>query len=120
MLKNLLLVASIFYTITLIALSLINIPDLPDLGFSFDDKILHFVAYFVLAIFWITYVKLLNERNIYRIVLIATIILGAVLEGLQFVLNPNRSFDLLDMLSNALGAFIGTLIAIRFTLLKLK
>ncbi len=120
MVKNLLLVVAISYTIALIVLSLINIPDIPDLGSTFDDKILHFVAYFILAIIWITYVKPLQSKATYNKVLIATVALGTLLEVLQLVLNPNRSFDVLDMLANALGAFIGTLIAIRFTLLKLK
>ncbi|WP_411894295.1 VanZ family protein [Winogradskyella sp. A2] len=111
---------AISYTIALIVLSLINIPDIPDLGSTFDDKILHFVAYFILAIIWITYVKPLQSKATYNKVLIATVALGTLLEVLQLVLNPNRSFDVLDMLANALGAFIGTLIAIRFTLLKLK
>nr|WP_262899711.1 VanZ family protein [Winogradskyella alexanderae] len=85
-----------------------------------DDKIYHVVAYFILVSLWITYYKPLNNQRIISIVVLASVSLGALLEVLQFLLNPNRTFDVLDMLANALGVLLGTLIAVRYSLLKLK
>lgn len=118
--KKLLLLSAVFYTIILIVLSLININNIPDLGSDMDDKIYHVIAYFILSILWITYVK--NNRNsnhIYTVAILA-VALGASLEVLQYLVNPNRTFDFLDMLANTVGVIIGTIIASRFTLLKLK
>lgn len=120
MVKKLLLFSAVFYTIILIVFSLININNIPDLGSDMDDKIYHVIAYFILSILWITYVK--NNRNsnhIYTVVILA-VALGASLEVLQYLVNPNRTFDFLDMLANTVGVIIGTIIASRFTLLKLK
>ena len=104
----------------MIVMSLINVPDLPDLGSDFDDKILHVIAYFLLTILWITYFKPLDNPSIFVKILILAICLGALLEVLQLILNPNRTFDILDILSNTIGSSLGTFIAVRFTLLKLK
>lgn len=120
MVKQLLLVVSILYTITLIVLSLINIDNMPDLGSSMDDKIFHVIAYLILSVLWITYVKPLNNKRLITVAILGSIGLGVLMEVMQYLFNPNRSFDVFDMLANTLGVFIGTLIAVRYTLLKLK
>ncbi|MEO1031885.1 MAG: VanZ family protein [Bacteroidota bacterium] len=120
MAKKLLLLAAVVYTILLVIVSLINLKGLPDLGSTFDDKIYHFFAYTVLAVLWITFFKQNKERHILTVVFISLIAFGVVLELIQHQLNPNRTYDPYDLMANCIGVLIGTLIAGRLNIIKLK
>jgi VanZ family protein len=119
-LKKLLLPAAIIYTIALVFVSLISLHGIPSLGSSFDDKIYHFLAYFILAGLWITYYKPTKKKQTLLLVFIALLLFGILLESVQHQLNPNRTFDLNDMLANCIGILVGTLIVARFNIIKLK
>ena len=93
---------------------------MPDLGSSMDDKIFHVIAYLILSVLWITYIKPFSNKRLITVAILGSIGLGVLMEVMQYLFNPNRSFDVFDMLANTLGVFIGTLIAVRYTLLKLK
>ena len=120
MVKKLVLFTAILYTIVLVIVSLINIEELPRVGFSFDDKIIHFIAYFVLAVLWITYYKSYSIKRILGVVFLLMMCLGIVLELIQHQLNPNRIYDFYDLLANCLGVIFGTLIVANLKILKLK
>ena len=118
--KKLLLLVAIIYSIWLTTVSLIDLKNVPRLGSSFDDKIYHFIAYFLLAVLWITYFNTSKKKQATLVVFISTIIFGVILELLQHQLNPNRTYDNYDLLANCLGVVIGTLIAVRIKIIKLK
>jgi len=120
MVKKLLLPIAIIYTIWLTIVSLISLSSVPSLGSSFDDKIYHFIAYFILAFLWVTYFKPTKKRQIILIVFVCNILFGAILELVQHQLNSNRTYDNLDLLANCLGVIIGTIIAFRIDVFKLK
>lgn len=120
MVKKLLLLVVVIYTIWLTIVSLINLNNVPSLGSSFDDKIYHLMAYLVLAFLWITYFKLFQKKEIALIVFICMILFGVVLELIQHQLNPNRTYDSYDLIANCLGVIIGTLIALRLNIFKLN
>lgn len=120
MLRKLLLLAAIVYTLALVIASLINIHGVPSLGSSFDDKIYHIVAYMILAILWLYYFKPYRTKYIPLIVFFAAVLLGYVLELLQYLLNPNRTYDTLDLIANTIGATFGTFIATKLNPDKLK
>jgi VanZ family protein len=42
------------------------------------------------------------------------------LELIQHQINPNRTFDVIDLLANCIGVVVGTLIAVKQSILKLK
>jgi VanZ family protein len=111
--KKMLLPASIVYTIVLVIASLVNLKSVPSLGSSFDDKIYHCLAYVVLAFLWMTFFKSSKKKNIKGIVFGCVILFGIVLELIQHQLNPNRTYDIYDLMANCIGVVIGTLIAIR-------
>ena len=111
---------AIAYTIVLIIATLVNLSGVPSLGSSFDDKIYHFVAYAGLSILWTTYYKPNKKPNTLRVVFVVTILFGVMLEMVQHQLNPNRTYDTLDMFANCLGVIVGTLIASRIDIIKLK
>lgn len=110
MVKKLLLVASIIYTIALTTASLITLSGVPSLGSSFDDKIYHLLAYLVLALLWSLYFKLAIKKYSWVRILLSLIMFGVVLELFQHRINPNRTYDTYDLLANCLGVILGTLI----------
>ena len=120
MVKKILLPVAIIYTIWLTVVSLINLKSVPSLGSSFDDKIYHLLAYLLLAFLWVTYFKPHSKKHATLIVFSCTIIFGAALELMQHQLNPNRTYDSYDLIANCLGVILGTLIAIKINIYKLK
>lgn len=118
--KKLLLLVAIVYTIALVIASLVNLSGMPSLGSSFDDKIYHCVAYIGLSMLWITYYKPSNKKHIKFLVFSAVVLFGVILELIQHQLNPNRTYDNYDLLANCIGVVIGTLIASRLDIIKLK
>ncbi|WP_400075036.1 VanZ family protein [Winogradskyella sp. R77965] len=120
MVKKLFLIVALVYTIWLTVISLVDLKNVPSLGSSFDDKIYHFIAYFGLGYLWVTYFKSNPKKYIIFIVFTGTIVFGVILELLQHRLNPNRTYDNYDLMANCFGVIIGTLIASRFNIIKLK
>jgi len=118
--KKLLLLVAIVYTILLVIVSLISLKGVPSLGSSFDDKIYHFLAYALLASLWITFFKVYKEKSKLFMVFIVIVLFGVVLELVQHQLNPNRTYDTWDLIANCLGVLVGTLIASRLNIIKLK
>jgi len=119
-LRNLLLLVAIVYTIALVTASLINLSGVPSLGSSFDDKIYHFLAYVALAFLWITYFKPRKKKKSLVIIFLVIIMFGVVLELVQHQLNPNRTYDTYDLMANCLGVIFGAIIADRINIYKLK
>ncbi|WP_439152336.1 VanZ family protein [Winogradskyella sp.] len=118
--KRILLFLAIVYTIALTVASLININGVPKLGFSFDDKIYHFLAYLLLSLLWVTYIKSHSKSFKVLITTVVLIVFGIVLELVQHPFNPNRTYDNLDLLANCFGVIVGMLIAVRIDIIKLK
>jgi VanZ family protein len=119
-LRKLLLPAAVIYTLALVVVTFINLNGVPSLGSSFDDKIYHFIAYAGLAGLWITYSKSTQKEHKLWVVFVIIILFGVLLEVLQHQLNENRTYDTYDLLANCFGVIIGTLIAARVDIIKLK
>lgn len=115
-----LLPVAMVYTVVLVIASVVNLNNVPSLGSSFDDKIYHFIAYLVLAFLWTTYFKPSHKRHTNTIVFVSVIAFGVVLELIQHQLNPNRTYDVYDLMANCLGVLFGTLIVHKFNIIKLK
>ncbi|APY08723.1 hypothetical protein BWZ20_10590 [Winogradskyella sp. J14-2] len=120
MVKKLLFLAALVYTFVLVVATFINLNGVPSLGSSFDDKIYHFLAYVVLGGLWITYFKSFSNNNRLWLVFIVVVFFGILLEVIQHKLNKNRTYDTYDLLANCFGVLVGTLIAARLDILKLK
>ena len=120
MVKKILLPVSIIYTLALIIASLITLNSVPSLGSSFDDKIYHIVAYTGLAFLWASYFKPFKTNYIPFAVFFLAAFLGFILELLQYLVNPNRTYDTYDLIANGIGAIFGTLIATQINVYKLK
>ena len=101
---------AVYYTLFLIILSLIPIPDLgiPRFQLLEIDKLVHFMMYFSLTILWSFASKNLYNSN-FKLLLFA-IFFGFVLEIFQHMLPFGRYFDLGDLLANSLGVIFGIFI----------
>jgi len=108
--KKISLPVAICYTIVLVTVTLINLPKASALGFTFLDKFYHLVAYLILSVLWCYYVLLTKNKNLKNIVFFALLVVAVVLEYIQDKVNPNRFFDLYDMLANVLGVILGILV----------
>ncbi|PYE83625.1 VanZ like protein [Winogradskyella epiphytica] len=115
-----LLLVSVVYTLALVIASLITLNGVPSLGSSFDDKIFHVVAYIGLSFLWVYYFKPFKTKQIPYIVFFVVVLLGFILELLQYYVNPNRTYDTYDFIANTIGAIFGTFIAIQLNVFKLK
>ena len=101
---------AVYYTLCLIILSLIPVPDLglPKLQLFEIDKLVHFIMYFSLTILWSFAAKNLYNSN-FKLMLFA-IFFGFVLEIFQHILPFGRYLDLGDLLANSLGVIFGIII----------
>lgn len=122
MLKRWALPLLVIYIIALTYGSIGNVSGVPKLGFSFDDKIYHFLAYAVLTILLFNYFLRTTIALKTKILLSASIaiIYGIIIEGLQAVLTDFRTPDYFDVLANTIGVLISVGL-IKYTYkLKLK
>jgi VanZ family protein len=81
-------------------------------GVSFQDKLYHAFAYFVLVfsfLFGFKKSRLLNRRLILQVV-IGAMTYGTMLELIQYVFFDLRAFEWFDMLANIVGSLIGLLV----------
>lgn len=123
MLKNnkVQLAVAIAYTLVLLYFSLSNFKLEP----SEDkvphlDKVLHLLAYVILAVFWCFYFLNSGIKKALKTSLTATLVFGILLESVQEWINPLRMFDLLDLLANCIGVVIGTIIVHYLSKSKVK
>ena len=78
------------------------------------DKIVHIVLFFILSYTLLLYFKksdkkYLKNKRIQIIAIISCIVYGILLEFYQKLFAPSRSFDITDMLANAIGSIFGLL-----------
>ena len=101
---------TVYYTLFLIILSLIPVPDLgfPKFQLLEIDKLAHFIMYFSLTILWFFAAKNFYNSN-FKLLLFA-IFFGFVLEIFQHILPFGRYFDLGDLVANSLGVIFGIFI----------
>ncbi len=104
-----------FYYITLTPAGNLRFDFLPEL-FESIDKVIHFLAFFVLAFFLSAYRK---DMSFLQIVL-SLFLVGLSIEILQHVMPYNRTFDVKDLVANSFGAIFGFLFYNKFLAKRLK
>lgn len=101
---------AIGFAILILILSLAKLNSFPDIGnFQNSDKVKHTLAYSVLSFFWLISCQLgkINIKILHLILII--IAYGVIIEVLQMRLTTYRTGDLLDIIANSLGVFLGYL-----------
>jgi len=113
-LKKILPILALLYTIALAIISLLNFSNLPDIDIDNSDKYGHAIAYSLLCLIWYLAMKSFKFPKALLIAASIAIIYGIVLEVLQGALTDARIFDGYDILANSIGvAFISIIILIR-------
>jgi VanZ family protein len=104
----------------IIYLSLMSKPVELEIGFPYQDKFFHALAYFSLMGWFAQMFHVQSQRVAFAI---AFIIMGAILEYMQSF-DPARYYETEDMIANTLGVAIAVLVAkktaFRFILVKIE
>jgi len=108
--KNLLarnaLILAVALTVLITLLSLLSISEyVPDLKISYQDKLEHFIAYFVLGLSWFLVNKRYLKTSKY-LVACCVVIYGIIIEILQDTITNYRSFDYYDIVANTFGVLV--------------
>lgn len=74
------------------------------------DKVSHTIAYCFLALSWFLFLLKAKLTSKKKLITILCISYGIVIEVLQGTVTTYRTFDLLDVLANTVGIFLGMLI----------
>ena len=100
----------IYYTLLLILLSLIPVPDLgfPSFKLFEMDKLIHFIMYSIFIITWGLKIES-NKIKMFNLI-IYSILFGLFLEILQHLLPFGRFFDFGDFVANIIGVLFGAII----------
>ena len=108
--KKLISQIAVYYTLILIILSLVPIPDLglPRFKLLEFDKLIHFIMYLIFALIWGLKIENFLERKME--ISAYLILFGLVLEILQHLLPFGRYFDLGDFVANSIGVLFGVFI----------
>ena len=123
MLKKLLLVASIIYTLALLTVCLINLNNAPKIEISHGDKIFHFLAYFIFTWLWFnTFLYRFHFKKNKSILLsiLVSVTFGIVIEVLQHLITTSRGFDILDIFANILGVIISAFLINNYIKIDVK
>ncbi|MFT5846544.1 MAG: VanZ family protein [Psychroserpens sp.] len=110
----------VLYALALTIGSLAHVGNLPSLGSSFDDKIVHFIAYFIFTLVVFNYCKELKISHVMLVSAIGVILYGIIIEVLQQVMTSYRTLDIYDALANTLGVVFAIIIIRFINKLKLK
>ena len=101
---------TICYTLLIICVSLIPIPELPFPEFSLSDKFLHLIAYFIMSVMWIR-LGILESNKIkwnYSFLVLFTALTTELLQG---ILPIGRYFEIADMIANCIGIVLGIFVS---------
>jgi VanZ family protein len=111
-LKTILLVIALLYTIALAIVSLISSDNLPNLEVANSDKIAHLIAYGILCLVW--YLALKNSKLSKPLLIASSIAIfyGIILEVLQGTFTAERISEGYDILANCFGVVIISIIII--------
>ena len=101
---------ALFYSISILILSLVNLSDIKMIKLETSDKVYHAISYALMIFFWLLYYKIKfktvsSKQNLTLVLFI--IGFGIIIEYLQLILTSYRSFDWWDVIANTAGVLIG-------------
>jgi len=84
--------------------------NIPKIAYNHLDKIEHAIAYAFMSFFWMLSSKLKQVNASFVSLAIFMIVFGIIIELLQTYLIVSRTGDVLDVLANSLGVFLGYIV----------
>ncbi|GAB4032357.1 VanZ family protein [Spirosoma jeollabukense] len=97
---------AITWTIIMLIGCLTPHAQLPGTLTNWNDKLMHIAIFIPFSSLWMLAGMRLQTA------LIAGVLFGALIEGLQYVLPINRSCDVIDLLADSVGAILGVGLAL--------
>lgn len=99
---------AIFWTIGILIGSLARINSIPNISIVGNDKMVHFIFYFVLFLLWFVALNRKKKENRLNFcILIFILIFGIIIEVLQGMFTQNRQADFSDIVANFGGVLLG-------------
>jgi len=89
-------------------LSITSSPVDLEIGFPYEDKLFHILAYFTLMA-W--FAQIYHDRFQRNMIAIVFVFMGVTLEYIQ-AYDPSRYFEYADMLANTIGVALGFVVAL--------
>ncbi len=86
--------------------------DISNFNIPYGDKVVHFIFYFVAAVLGsLFFIETKEKKSIrikyLKILALALILFGIIIEVIQGTMTVNRSGDVFDALANSLGVILG-------------
>ena len=101
---------SLFYTLVITVLSLVQLRDIPKLNTGFDDKIVHFLIYAIFCLMWfLSFYSFKIKRSLFAASAFS-ILFGLIIELIQSQATVYRTGEVLDFLANTIGALAMTIL----------
>ena len=99
---------TIIYTLLIIFISLIPIPQLPLPKFDLFqwDKFFHLLVYLIMSLMWLR-LGFFQTNSLKYSYLIIVVLIGLITESLQGLLPIGRYFEIADIIANFFGILIG-------------
>lgn len=123
MLKKFALPVAILYSVTLAVFSLINPKDIVDVELSISDKLIHFLAYATLTVFWYNVFSNKFYPNKTKAIIYAaifSILFGIIIEVLQGSITTVRQSDFNDVIANIFGVLTASVVMLINTKKQVK
>ncbi|WP_073580917.1 VanZ family protein [Flavobacterium cucumis] len=110
---------AIFWTIGILIGSLARINSIPNISIVGNDKMVHFIFYFVLFLLWFVALNRKKKENRLNFcILIFILIFGIIIEVLQGMFTQNRQADFSDIVANFGGVLLGFFVVKTFRFKK--
>ena len=101
---------SLFYTLVITVLSLVQLSDIPKLNTGFDDKIVHFLIYAIFCLMWfLSFYSFKIKRSLFAASAFS-ILFGLIIELIQSQATIYRTGEVLDFFANTIGALAMTML----------
>lgn len=102
--RNYFLYLAVTLTLVIFIGSLISVKAVNSVPVHFSDKIIHFVAYFLLALSWFfTYNVKQRLLKYYLVIAMFVFVYGIIIEACQMLFTNERQADIYDILANLTG-----------------
>lgn len=116
MLKKLVLVGAILWTLLIFILCIVKSSDLPVITIANLDKVVHATFHFVFVVLWFLYFKeqfvSKFRTKAYVFAFALSVFYGIVIEIIQQLFTTSRSADVLDVVANVVGALLGVIVVL--------
>jgi len=96
-----------FYTLSIIILSLVPVPNLkiPEFNLIQSDKLIHVVMYFIMLLIWVKS-NILNDSSLRLKTFLVVFLISVSLELLQGTSFIKRHFEVADLIANSFGIIL--------------